>query len=292
MPDINQPTSVAVVHERLEGRTQENGKSREKPPKQVADTYEEVAKAQPADDSITILGIPIERITAATHAALAGLVAENNYLRNALNRHERAARRAAKAGANGAVENETSPLLAKEVFPHALAAALAQNPEPGKSWVVIIVHLKTYEDVRRNSGLLAANGALEDVGHRFAQVVFGDVSGKKYDPDNNNILREPASGTVAPSAQLPPTPLSVVGYAGGSNFAGLATLPTENLDTSIVARTVRDHICESGFKVGGLDMALEIQVAASVSGAGESPHLALGRVDHILRNGSAASFTQ
>ena len=81
-------------------------------------------------------------------------------------------------------------------------------------------------------------------------------------------------------------PLTAAGYAGGSNLAGLAALPGVALDTTVIAQRVGDHICQSGFHVGGVDMALEVQVAAAASGVGESPLLALGRVDHLLRGGA------
>jgi hypothetical protein len=50
-----------------------------------------------------------------------------------------------------------------------------------------------------------------------------------------------------------------------------------------VSKIVRAHLTGSGYVVGGIDMALEIRVAASPVGAGESALLALGRADHLLR---------
>ncbi len=91
MPDITQPQTVATVERRLEGRSQGGGRAPvpEQSAKKVAANYEEAAKAQPADDRITILGIPIEQITPATQAALGGLVSEINYLRGVVSRQER-----------------------------------------------------------------------------------------------------------------------------------------------------------------------------------------------------------
>ncbi len=280
MSDIKKPEAVMLVQERLDGRAPGDGKGAgDQPPKKVAETYEEAARALPADDSITILGIPIERITSATHAALASLVSENNYLRNALSRHERGARRGAsgkqsiaRAQGGGAVD-----LLDYSSFVGVLGTTLAGAPGDGASWVVILVHLKTYELLRRSSGLLAANGALDDVGHRFAQVQIGDLN------QGPSAAVEPAGSSAASASGATPVPLTVAGYAGGATVAGLAALPNGPLDTTMIARRVRDHICASGFHVGGVDMALEVQVAASVSGVGESPLLALGRADHLMR---------
>ncbi len=95
MPDITQPEAVRIVERRLEGRSQgghTGGQSGgpEKPAKQVVANYEEAAKAQPSDARITILGIPVDQITPATQAALGGLVAEINFLRGVVYRHEMA----------------------------------------------------------------------------------------------------------------------------------------------------------------------------------------------------------
>ena len=200
-----------LVQERLDGHGQGGGKgASDQPPKKVAETYEEADRAKPADDSITILGIPIERITSATHAALAGLVAENDYLSNALARHERAARQGDRGKKAQTAQDQASPaLLDNDAFIGALGAALARAPSEGASWVVILVHLKTYEILRRSSGLLAANGALDDVGHRFAQVRIG---GLRHDP-----TAPVETSTLSTSA--PDTPASLVGQDGDAGAA-------------------------------------------------------------------------
>ena len=60
MSDIKRPEAVMLVQERPDGRAPEDGKgTAEQPPKKVTETYAEAARALPADDSITILGIPI-----------------------------------------------------------------------------------------------------------------------------------------------------------------------------------------------------------------------------------------
>ena len=285
MPDIKEPEAVTLVKGRLEGRGQDSGKGApDQPPKKVAETYEEADRAKPADDSITILGIPIEQITSTTHAALSGLVAENNYLRNALARHERGSRRGAEGKRPQKHEGSSTPLLDYSALVGTLGAAIARTPGEDASWVLILVHLKTYETLRRSSGLLAANGALDDVGHRFTQARIGGSVPEPSAPVETSILSSPAEAPVSLVGQdAAAVRLALVGSAGGSSIAGLAALPTAAMDTTAIARAVRDHICESGFHVGGVDMALEIQVAAAACGVGESPLLALGRADQLLR---------
>lgn len=95
MPDITQPQTVQAVERRLEGQAQ-GGRAQggaHLPAGKVAADYEEAAKGQPADDRITILGIPVEQITPATQAALGGLVAEIDHLRGVVKRLERSADR-------------------------------------------------------------------------------------------------------------------------------------------------------------------------------------------------------
>ncbi len=280
MPEIKEPESVMLVQGRLEGRGQDAGKGGgEQPPKKVTETYEEAARSQPAEDSITILGIPLEQITAATHAALSGLVAENNYLRNALARHERK-----KSGQTKEPGPEQKGLLEYNAFVSALGASLAVSPGSGLSWVIILVHLKTYEALLRNSGLLAANGSLEDVGHRFTQInIGGEALNGHASADSESSLPTGGAPASLSEQQSMPTHLVLAGYAGGSSVSGLVALPAGITDTAVIARQVRDHICSEGFHVGGVDMALEVQVAAAVCGVGESPLLALGRVDQLLR---------
>ena len=185
MPDIAQPETVRTVERRLDGRSQGGGgggkPALEQPAKKVAATYEEVAKAKPADDRVTILGIPVEQITPATQAALGGLVAEINFLRGVVKRHERAAPR--KGEPQGAL------VLDPETFVKALGAALAAPAPEGAGWVLALVHVQTYEDIRRSSGLLAANGVLADVAQRlkdFRMDATSDGPGRDHDRDGGN----------------------------------------------------------------------------------------------------------
>ena len=127
MPDIVQQNPVAVVQRRLEGQGQGGAKDapRGQPSKKVAASYQDVVRAKSVDDRITILGIPVEQITPVTQAALAGLVAENNHLRNVVKRHERAFdKRAAGQPAEAAI-------LEPEAFLGTLGATLTQSAGAG-----------------------------------------------------------------------------------------------------------------------------------------------------------------
>jgi len=264
MPDIAQPETVRTVERRLEGRSQGGGGGKpalEQPAKKVAATYEEAAKAKPADDRITILGIPVEQITPATQAALGGLVAEINFLRGVVKRHERAAPR--KGEPQGAM------VLDPETFMKVLGTALAAPAPEGAGWVVALVHVQTYEDIRRSSGLLAANGVLADVAQRLKDFRMDATS-------------DVPAGTVTGMAATLANSFTVLGYAGGSNLAALTSLASD-YDAGDFARSVRAHLTASGYVVGGIEMALAIRAAAAVIGVGESPTLALGRADHLLR---------
>jgi hypothetical protein len=264
MPDINQPDALPGVQRRLDGQSQGGGGSaaRGQPPKKAVETYQEVAKTKPLDDRITILGIPVDQITPVTQAALAGLIAEINHWRSVARRLERHQEKRAAGQADAAV-------LDSEAFLRALGATLAQSPGEGNAWVVVLVHVSTYEDIRRSSGLLAANGTLADVAHRLRDVKLAIE--KSADITGANLT----SGAALP--------FTLLGYAGGSNLAGVVAMPEDGLEPDGISRTIRAHL-GGGYVVGGIDMALAISVAAAVVGAGESPLLALGRTDHLLRS--------
>ncbi|MGE3333276.1 MAG: hypothetical protein AB7I36_06510 [Rhodospirillaceae bacterium] len=265
MPDITQPDTVRTVERRLEGRSQGgapgHGAAPEQPAKKVVANYEEAAKAKPSDDRITILGIPVEQITPATRAALGGLVAEINFLRGVVNRHEKAAGRKPDPTQNAGP-------LEPEMFVKALGGMLAQPTPPGMAWTLLLAHVPTYEDIRRSSGLLAANGVLADVAQRLKDFRPASV--------------DPATGTVVEMAAAMANAFAVLGYVGGSNLAALTLLGADQ-DSAALARSVRAHLTASGYLVSGIDMALVIKVAAAPVGPGESATLALGRVDHLLR---------
>jgi hypothetical protein len=273
MPDIMQPDTLPAVERRLDGRSQGGGKDapRGQPSKKVAETYAEAARTKPFDDRITILGIPVEQITPSTQAALAGLVAEINHLRNVVKRHERAAE---KRGGAQAVQNQQldGGILEPEAFQRVLGATLSQPAGEGMTWITVLVHVSTYEDIRRSSGLLAANSALADVAHRLNEIRLSTA------PDAILPVSNPTSADAAT------VPFVLLGYVGGSNLAAVTAVPLDGLDTAAVARAVYQQLTSGGYNVGGIDMALAISTAATPVGTGESPLLALGRVDHLLRS--------
>lgn len=249
MPDIPQPDTVKTVERRLEGQPQGRSAPSREQPRKAIESYAETARATRDDDRITILGIPFEQITPATQAALAGLVAEINYLRGLVKRYERGGQR--RGGEEGAA------ILEPAAFVRTLDAALAKEPAEGETWVAVMVHVSTYEDIRRSSGVLAANAALADVAARLRDVELpvGAGAGAR---------------------------LAVLGYAGGSNLAGVMGLPVQDLDTSAVAAWVREKLLTGAYNVAGIEMALAISVAAAAVGPGESGLLALARTDHLL----------
>jgi len=252
MPDITQQDPVMSVERRLDGRPQGGGHAggSDQPAKKVTASYEEVAKTQPTDDRITILGIPVEQITPATQAALGGLVAEINYLRGVVKRQDRSGARKSEAS--------TAVIVDPDSLMKALGGALAAPPPAEHAWALLLVHVPTYEDIRRSSGLLAANGVLADVAQR---------------------LREFRMDIGAPAS-----PFSLLGYAGGSNLAALTALTADQPGEG-VARNVRAQLSASGYLVSGIEMSLVIRTAVAAIGAGESATLALGRADHLLRTG-------
>jgi hypothetical protein len=276
MPDIVQHETLPAVERRLDGRSQGGGQDapRAHVPKKVVANYQEVAKTKPFDDRITILGIPVDQITPTTQAALAGLVAEINHLRNIVKRHEQVAE---KRGGKPVAQIQTSQtdILEPEAFQRVLAATLAQPAGEGMTWITVLVHVSTYEDIRRSSGLLAANSALADVAHRLKDMRLNTASDALLPVSNPVPSAAPAVTTV---------PFVLLGYVGGSNLAAITALPADGLDTAAVARAVYQHLTTGGYVVGGIDMALAIATAATPVGNGESPLLALGRADHLLRN--------
>jgi hypothetical protein len=261
MNDIGQPSVVAQVRPDG-GRPQNQGQGRNPsapPAKKVAEAYGDTAKAKPADDRITILGIPAEQITPATQAALASLVAEVNFLRGSVRRLEA-----------GIARDDATPggeVLAFDQLLKELARAFAEPRAPDVARVLVLAYLTTFEVVRRGSGLLAANTLLADLAQRMLTAEFA------------------AGPTTTPPAPHGPGQFRfrLVGHVGGSSLAGLAELPQAGLDETEVARQVRDHVLERGFDVGGIEMAADVAVAAVVVSANESGLTTLGRADHLLR---------
>ena len=259
MPDIPQPSGLAIVETRPDGRGNGGG-APGRQPKRVAETYQVTERVSlPDDDRITILGIPMEQITASTRAALAGLVAENATLRSQVRRLE--ARNAAAL-----------PILERDAFIARLSELLAGSPGAGAEWALILVHLQTYDDIRRSTGLLAANSALADVGQRL----------------RNFHLTAPAAEDAPMTAPPVEIPAHLIGSVGGPSMGILVTAPA-GADTVAIAKAVRDGLSAEGYDVAGLSMALAFRVAAGVVTVGESALLAVARVDHLSRGPQAAS---
>lgn len=254
MTDIAQSALVGNVQRRLEGRAQGGNRNPNGPPaKKVAESYQEGDRTRPVDDRITILGIPADQITPPTHAALASLVAENNFLRSAVRRLERAAQSDAASG-DAAVA--------------ALTNALAAAAAPTETRVLILAYLNTFEDVRRSSGLLAAKSLLADVAMRFSEAK-AVVSFASADPA---VKPMPETFTMVAS-----------GTIGGGAIGGVMSFPTGNFDETVVAQQVRDSVVAEGFNVGGIEMAVSLTVGAVRVSRGEGFLTALGRVDHLIR---------
>jgi hypothetical protein len=264
MNEISQPTNIALVKPRDEGRGQGQGKPREDgpPPKKVADAYKETNKTKPVDDRITILGIPAEQITPATQAALASLVAEVNFLRAAVRRLD------SSAGAKR--EGRDGEIIAQAALIPELSRLIADPLSPGVARVMVVAYLSTFEDVRRSSGLLAANTLLADLAQRMSRAEFTPS------PDIVTDITKPAHGP----GQFR---FRAVGFAGGSTLVGLAELPDAALDETHVSRQVRDQCLDGGFNVAGIDMAVALSVAAVVMSTQEGALTAIGRADHLLR---------
>jgi hypothetical protein len=229
-------------------------------PRRVAEVYQESERVRPLDDRITIIGIPIEQITPTTQAALAGLVAENATLRAQVRRLERGSIIAKKSGT----------LLERDGFIAKLQELLASSPGTNGAWLLSLIHVQTYEDIRRSSGLLAANTALDDVGHRLQQLDFGMPNIANDD--------EPADAPLPRTT----TSLAASGYLGGLTLGALFAAPA-SADPTALAQDLHDTLTEDGYDVAGLSMALAIKTAAAVVGAGESALLAIARVDHLSR---------
>lgn len=258
MPDITQPSGLTVVQTREDGRGQGMANP---PPRRVAEVYQESERGRPPDDRITIIGIPIEQITPTTQAALAGLVAENATLRAQVRRLER----------GSVITKKSGTLLDRDGFVAKLQELLASSPGTNGVWLLTLIHVQTYEDIRRSSGLLAANTALDDVGHRLQQLDF----------DMPNVANDdkPAAAAAPPRTT---TSLMSSGYLGGLTLGALFAAPA-SADPTALARSLHESLTRDGYDVAGLSMALAIRTAAAVVGAGESALLAIARVDHLSR---------
>lgn len=259
MPDIPQPSGLTAVQTREDGRGQ--GGSPNPAPRKVAETYQETERVRPLDDRVTIIGIPIEQITPTTQAALAGLVAENATLRSQVRRLERGSVITKKAGI----------VLERDGFIARLHELLSSSPGMNAIWILVLIHVQTYEDIRRSSGVLAANTALDDAAYRLQQMDFGLPA----------VANDDAPAADGP---LPRTATALIssGHLGGLTLGALFAAPAA-ADPTALARNVHETLTKDGYDVAGLSMALAIRTAAAVVGTGESALLAIARVDHLSR---------
>jgi hypothetical protein len=252
-PEIPEPSGLPPVQPRQDGRGRANDNNAP-PPRRIVQAYQEADRSQPADDRITILGIPINQITASTRAALAALVAEITTLRAHVRRLE---------GDLG--KPSGPPVLGTRAFLARLDELLAAAPPEGAGHVLVLVHVQTYEDIRRSSGLLSANGALAEVAHRLHKLT---------------LTLTPPKPTTEPATTLP---ISAVGFAGGLSLALLVDAPL-SLAPEEIARAIHVSLNQEGYDVGGLGMALAMTVTGGRVETGESALSGLARVDHISRS--------
>jgi hypothetical protein len=258
MPDIPQPAGLMAVQPRDDGRGHGHAGAGH-PPRKVVETYQETERARPPDDRITIIGIPIEQITPSTQAALAGLVAENATLRSQVRRLE-----------SGSAK-KFAVMLDRDAFINEMHRLLTTSPGENGVWIPMIIHVPTCEDIRRSSGVLAANTALDDVANRLRQLDFAMPS----------VANDDAASHDAPPPRAT-TALMLSGYVGGVTLGALFAAPAA-ADPNALARDVHDSLTRDGYDVAGLGMALVVKTAAAAAGIGESALLAIARIDHLSR---------
>lgn len=257
MNEISHPVSIGLVQSDARGQGQARDPARQ--PRKAAEAYQSTDKAKPVDDRITILGIPAEQITPATQAALASLVAEVNFLRGAVRRLEKTG-----GGLKRDPSSRLPDIIPADLLMEHLNRALAEPLAPGAVRCLMLVYVSTFEDVRRSSGLLAANTLLSDVAMRMAKAEFTPWPEAAQRTDQVCGFR-------------------VVGFAGGSTLLGLSDLPPGAVDDTHLSRQVRDQCLESGFNVGGIDMSIALSVAAVMLSPQEGALTAIARADHLLR---------
>jgi len=189
------------------------------------------------------------------------LVAENATLRAQVRRLE----------SSNIITKKNAPMLERDAFIARLNELLATSPGANGIWILMLIHVQTYEDIRRSSGVLAANTALDDVAQRLRQLDFGMPT----------VANDDAASHDAPPPRAA-TALSLSGYVGGLTLGALFAAPAA-VDPSGLARDVHASLTKDGYDVAGLAMALAIKTAAAVAGVGESAMLTIARVDHLSR---------
>lgn len=256
MSDITSPTGVVGVQWQEEKPASDGEQNkRDVPANKVAETYAETSRG--INDSITILGIPVDLMTTQVQATIGGLVSEVQFLKTKVKRYEASmAANAAQQGgqAEGAVPVET---LVGERLLQALDKALSIQPQPGFVRELALIVVNTFEDIRKSSGVLAANSVLAD---------------------------------VSAAIQTGPITAEPVGIVGGPVVAALLTrmefaeLPQEPDEAPLTtADRVRQTVEGQGYAVAGLDMNLSFTVASVRVETGQSALQAIGQADHILR---------
>jgi len=250
MPDINLPNGIVNVKWQQD-RESPGGQSnnQDAPADKVVESYEENSLS--VSDKVTVLGIPIDLMTIQVQSTIAGLVAEVENLKVRLKRYERT-----RGSKN---YGEEKHYLHSESFTRELEKLLGSPPPSGYVRELVLIVVRTYEDIRQSSGLLSANETLAEVATRIGESDLGA------------------------------TP---IGLIGGPTVAALLTRPAEvvagpiqdsgNMPTT--ADTVRGVIELEPYSVGGLDMNLRFRVSSVPIVTGQSSEQLIGQADHLLRS--------
>lgn len=248
MSDISPPSSVVAVQRREEKPANDGQQQRhEPPPDKVAETYEETARG--TGEKITILGIPAELMTPQVSATIGGLVSEVEHLKSKIRRYEATIKKSTDDG--------LEELLVGDRFVQVLEKALRNDVGPERTSHLVLIVVNTFEDIRKSSGLLAANSALADV---VGEIQQSDLN------------------------------VNLVGLVGGPTIAVLLTdappdapISDENGIPVTVADRVRAVLEGKAYSVSGIDMKLSFTVASVRAETGQDALHAIGQADHILR---------
>lgn len=249
MSDITSPSAIVNVQWQEEKPADDGDKKRHDPPaSKVAETYEQNARS--VTDHITILGIPVELMTNQVQAMIGGLVSETSFFKSKVKRLERLAAKDVPADVQ---------VLDSETFAVALDQALGSSPEPGRVRELVLIAVSTFEDIRRSSGILAANATLADVA---AAVIESE-------------LPVQCAGLIGG-----PIIAVLLSYPEADWYPELDAPPENELTTADRVRAVLEG---RSYSVSGLEMNLSFKVAAARVETGQSALHAIGQVDHVLR---------
>lgn len=249
MSDITSPTGVVGVQWQEEKPASDGEQNkRDLPANKVAETYEESARG--VNDSITILGIPADLMTTQVQATIGGLVSEVQFLKTKVKRYEASIKQS-----EDSLPEET---LVGERFLKTLDKALSTPPQTGFVRELALVVVNTYEDIRKSSGVLAANSVLEDVA---AEIKAGPITA------------EPAGIVGGPVVAALLTRMEADQLTAEPDAAPLTT-----------ADRIRQTVEARGYTVAGMDMTLSFTVASVRVETGQSALQAIGQADHILKS--------